>query len=584
MENKNGGFIMAKIIKRAGIVFLVLVISLLLILGCMLAVNTATEDKNAVLQNNDGNIQETADKSYTLSGTCSQMAATWNTAIAYSKNNSAVNVNVTLGGNWTAQSDSTYTTSFGTGDGFSKGRILVPSGTKITLELNGYTINRNLTTAIKDGGVISVAGKFVLKDSYYTKEKALTLDSVAKIESTRIGKITGANISSQTEAALSIDGSNDCKIYGGVFYNNKLNYTPSSSFGFTASAIYNNGFANAYFFGGLVAFNSTIVNGAHKDNWRAAAVLVADYASSYLYDLIIKNNYGNIVAGYTYGDSHATKIGAGFQVFDNKLIDSEAESNFSDGFTILEPLDKDGKITRIGLTRAANTSISSNYNTHNNGVNPLKFFFSDNDDYIATVQNNNLMLCKKIESDKYDLMYYQNGYRKNYKDNNIIHGRDDFRLLENCGMSDYVLGNIMPNTSINTLISNINFAGSKVVIYNSKGQVVYNKGTATSGVDINNSILNAVGTGWRLETYSDSNLKIEMVYLSVLGDVNGDGRITASDISYLRQLASDKALFNNISVAKKLACTIDNRGGLSVVDGEILRLFIDKKIDLQNYL
>ena len=109
---------MAKIIKRAGILFLVLVIFLLLILGCMFAVNTATVDKNAELQNNDGNVQETADKSYTLSGTCSQMAATWNTAIAYSKNNSAVNVNVTLGGNWTAQSDSTYTTSFGTGDGF----------------------------------------------------------------------------------------------------------------------------------------------------------------------------------------------------------------------------------------------------------------------------------------------------------------------------------------------------------------------------------------------------------------------------------------------------------------------------------
>ncbi len=47
MENKNGGFIMAKIIKRAGIVFLVLVISLLLILGCMFAVNTVTEGKNA---------------------------------------------------------------------------------------------------------------------------------------------------------------------------------------------------------------------------------------------------------------------------------------------------------------------------------------------------------------------------------------------------------------------------------------------------------------------------------------------------------------------------------------------------------
>ena len=121
---------MAKIIKRAGIVFLVLVISLLLILGCMLAVNTATEDKNAELQNNDGNIQETAEKSYTLSGTCSQMATTWNEAVTYSKNNSSAPIDVILGGDWTAQIDSEYTTAFGRGTGFSRGKLNIDKEVK----------------------------------------------------------------------------------------------------------------------------------------------------------------------------------------------------------------------------------------------------------------------------------------------------------------------------------------------------------------------------------------------------------------------------------------------------------------------
>ena len=41
-------------------------------------------------------------KNYTLSGTNSQMATTWNEAVKYSVENN-VNVKVVLGANWTAQ-------------------------------------------------------------------------------------------------------------------------------------------------------------------------------------------------------------------------------------------------------------------------------------------------------------------------------------------------------------------------------------------------------------------------------------------------------------------------------------------------
>ena len=125
---------MAKIIKRVGIVFFVLVISFLLILGCVFAVNSATKDKNAEIQNNDGNVQTTAAKTYTLSGTCAQMAAKWNEAISYSKAQRAL-VQVDLHSDWTAVTDSTYGTSFGTGVGFDSGRIYVTDGANIKLTL-----------------------------------------------------------------------------------------------------------------------------------------------------------------------------------------------------------------------------------------------------------------------------------------------------------------------------------------------------------------------------------------------------------------------------------------------------------------
>ena len=71
-------------------------------------------------------------------------------------------------------------------------------------------------------------------------------------------------------------------------------------------------------------------------------------------------------------------------------------------------------------------------------------------------------------------------------------------------------------------------------------------------------LVNAVGTGWKLETYSKNNEIIETVYLSVFGDVNGDGRITASDVSYLRQLASDADLFTSLDMHKQVAASIIN--------------------------
>ena len=46
----------------------------------------------------------------------------------------------------------------------SKGALVVPSGKTVTLDLNGYTINRNLSVATKKGSVIQVKGKLIIND------------------------------------------------------------------------------------------------------------------------------------------------------------------------------------------------------------------------------------------------------------------------------------------------------------------------------------------------------------------------------------------------------------------------------------
>ena len=82
-------------------------------IGVTLGISNAKEVTGTLLgsSNKIENVQTTAAKNYTLSGTNSQMATTWNEAVKYSVENN-VNVKVVLGANWTAQSDATLTTTF----------------------------------------------------------------------------------------------------------------------------------------------------------------------------------------------------------------------------------------------------------------------------------------------------------------------------------------------------------------------------------------------------------------------------------------------------------------------------------------
>ena len=97
-------------------------------------------------------------------GTTSTLASAWTTAV----NN---NGTFKMTSNWVATAHETFTTAFNT-DGvtstalpFYNGGLNVPAGKTVTLDLNGYTLNRALATTKEEGRVITVAGTLIIQDT-----------------------------------------------------------------------------------------------------------------------------------------------------------------------------------------------------------------------------------------------------------------------------------------------------------------------------------------------------------------------------------------------------------------------------------
>ena len=229
---------MAKIIKRVGIVFFVLVISFLLILGCVFAVNTVKQDSD--LGNNvDNNIQPVASKSYNLSGSCAAMYDTWQEAANYSQSNNGALVSLTLKNNWEANPDSSFGTSFG-----SSIVIEIPQGANMSLNLNGYNVDRMLSKPLSGssrGYVFNVFGTFTLDDynisdpAYDKNYKVIPHYGVDYIEG--FGQIRGgaqyvANDMYYKASAIYVSGT--FNMLGGVICANKFSgdeQYPSGIFG-----------------------------------------------------------------------------------------------------------------------------------------------------------------------------------------------------------------------------------------------------------------------------------------------------------------------------------------------------------------
>ncbi len=213
--------------------------------------------------------------------------------------------------------------------------------------------------------------------------------------------------------------------------------------------------------------------------------------------------------------------------------------------------------------------------------------FSDNSNYkvvINYVNGGTLLITESqvirpsVES-QYEYLVLEEDKRVAYSEKELVHGENDSNVNMTNGKANYYLGNITPNTSVNKFISNLVYDKTQIQIYNNKDEIIYNKGIAEVRAELlDNGIELAIGTGWYIE-YSKGG-ETERITLSVLGDVNGDGRISASDVSYLRQIANDSTLYESLSLEKKLASMVINKGKVTSADAEIVRNAIDKLLTI----
>ena len=296
-----------------------------------------------------------------------------------------------------------------------------------------------------------------------------------------------------------------------------------------------------------------------------------------------KHSYGG---GISFGLNVNFQLGTNVKVFDNFAHGVPSDLRIEKGakINITDTLAKGGNSSYIGIKLADDygTGVFTNGYGANNSSNPSEYFFSNNGIKLATLNNSEVSFEKTVNSEVYDFVYLENEKRHNYKDNNLTHAVNDYAKSRLVNGGVLVLGNIAPNTSVNTFISNINFERENVRLYDSSNKLIYDKGNSVAGVDsslYDKKLELAVGTGWRLETYNGS-VKIEDFKLSVLGDLNGDGRVSASDCTYLREVANNKALYQNLSVETKLAGLIINKGNVTSADSEIILNVIAQKLTI----
>ncbi len=234
---------MAKIIKRAGMIFFVSVISCLIALGCVLTMQVAESSNNGIVnadtqnniytsQNNEEdktNFDSTTGTNYDMPNaenvfvldcdcqdgepcTCGKMAKIWQNAMDYSSIHNSI-VKVVLEKDWIAMDvENKNHTAFGvSGSGFDGGRIQINADCKVIFDLNGKTVNRRLTeeTANTTGTCFVLRGELYLIDSCYDSNQVNAVYEqnfnsndcstlITEWNKMNIGKITGGSRGGET--------------------------------------------------------------------------------------------------------------------------------------------------------------------------------------------------------------------------------------------------------------------------------------------------------------------------------------------------------------------------------------------------
>ncbi len=169
-------------------------------------------------------------------------------------------------------------------------------------------------------------------------------------------------------------------------------------------------------------------------------------------------------------------------------------------------------------------------------------------------------------------------YRRTYAELGWTHGIDDIDL------DRIVLGQIMPESTVMKFLKCIDESQRDIIrLYDGYGTLVYDRGKPASGFsesDMDDSEMYCVGTGWYMELMNVDTV-VETIYISVLGDIDGDGLIMGSDavaiLSYLDGLMDFDIL------EFRLAAYVMNSGMIDSMDNVEILTILDMLSTIESH-
>lgn len=277
----------------------------------------------------------------------------------------------TLKRNWIADAsdDETLSTSFGDGVGFDSGRLCVPQGANIKLNLNGYKIDRNLGKSVDYGNAIYVQDNatFILEDTSSAQTGMISgafnaIDGGGAILSYSPVIINGGTICNNKTVkggGTGIMSRNRVTVNGGTFCNNYAGANGSGSGGamvVVGEAEINGGVMSdntAAGTGGAIyvhVLSSLVINGGEilrNYGVSSGGAIASSSAKVSLYGGYIEGNYtlghGGGIHSY-YSDKYSRDYGA-VNIYSGEITDNHAQTNGGGIFTTNSNVNiYDGKI------------------------------------------------------------------------------------------------------------------------------------------------------------------------------------------------------------------------------------------------
>ena len=183
----------------------------------------------------------------------------WNEAMVHAKNSRANRIIVDIYADWNADKEGNFTDDWINGPGFDNDTIYIPDGARLTINLNGHTINRGLTEDRNDGEVI-----FINDDA----------DVIINN-----GTITGGYSNSEG---------------GGLYIEGGVNVTLNNVH-IVGNKVYNDDGAGIYMYGGSKltvnggSFENNTTDGNNQNRYYGGAVYVEESTAKFA-NVVFKNN------------------------------------------------------------------------------------------------------------------------------------------------------------------------------------------------------------------------------------------------------------------------------------------------------